>query len=243
MRTIHILPILICLLTACAAPVSSSTPSPISPTLAPAHLTITFITPDGAAIEGTLYGSGDTVVIFSAMGNCKRGWEDMADLVANNGMMALTYQWRGCKPNSVDEVQIQKFLDDTRGAIDFIKDQGAKKIILVGASLGGCASAKLAIESGANGFVVLASPPTISQWGFEIEAADLKTGIPKLFITAEDDATVSVNASRALYDLAIDPKEWQTYPGSAHGTDLFETGSKADLQDRILQFIRLINDT
>ncbi len=165
----------------------------------------------------------------------------MADLVAKSGMMALTYQWRGCKPNSVDEVQIQKFLDDTRGAIDFIKSQGVSKIILVGASLGGCASAKLALESEASGLIVIASPPEISQWGFEIEAADLNTDIPKLFITAENDDTVPADSTRALYDLAADPKEWQTYPGSAHGTDLFETDSKADLQDRILQFIRSIN--
>ena len=166
----------------------------------------------------------------------------MADLVANSGMMALTYEWRGCKPNSVNEFQIQKFLDDTRGAIDFIKSQGVSKIILVGASLGGCASAKLALESDASGLIVIASPPEISQWGFEIDSAVLNTDIPKLFITAEKDDTVPADATRALYDLAANPKEWQIYPGSAHGTDLFEADSKADLQDRILQFIRSIND-
>ena len=241
MRYISLTLILIHLLTACAAPASTPTPSPLPPSPTPAPRTITFYTPDGAAIEGVLYGSGNTAVIFSVMGNCKRGWEDMADLVAKNGMMALTYQWRGCKPNSVDEVQIQKFLDDTRSAIDFIKAQGVSKIVLVGASLGGCASAKLALESDASGLIVIASPPSISQWGFEVDSADLNTDIPKLFITAENDGTVPVDTTRALYDLAADPKEWQTYPGSAHGTDLFETDSKVELQDRILQFIRSIN--
>ena len=165
----------------------------------------------------------------------------MAELVADNGMMALTYQWRGCKPNSVDYVQIKKFVDDARGAINFIKAQGVGKIILVGASLGGCASAKLAVESGVDGLIVLASPPAISQWGFEISPADLHTDIPKLFITAENDDTVPADATRAVYDLALDPKEWQTYPGSAQGTKLFETDARADVQDRILQFIRSIN--
>ena len=165
----------------------------------------------------------------------------MADLAAQNGMMALTYQWRGCgDPGSVDAVEIQKFVDDLRGAIDFMRAQGAKKVILAGASLGGCASAKLAVESQANGLVVIASPPSISQWGFEINAADLNVEIPKLFITAENDDTVSPDATRELFVLAAEPKEWQTYPGSAHGTDLFEGESGTDLQQRILDFIQKI---
>jgi len=216
-----------------------------NPTAAPlddilASHTVTFDTEDGATINGELYGTGKTAVIFSVMGNCKPGWREFAPLTAAQGYMALTYQWRGCKANSVDDVLIQKFLDDTRAAIIFVREHGAEKIILVGASLGGCASAKLAVESQASGLVVLASPPSISQWGFEIEAADLNTDIPKLFITAENDNTVSADATRALYDLAAEPKEWQTYPGSAHGTDLFEGQSAAELQQRILGFIQMI---
>ncbi len=44
----------------------------------------------------------------------------------------------------------------------------------------------------------------------------------------------------ALYDLAAQPKEWQTYPGTAHGTDLFDTNSGEELQKRILGFILAI---
>lgn len=219
--------------------------APGNPTAAPlddilASQTVTFDTEDGATINAELYGTGKTAVIFSVMGNCKPGWREFAQLTAAQGYMALTYQWRGCKANSVDEALIQKFLDDTRAAIAFVREQGAEKIILVGASLGGCASAKLAVESQASGIVVLASPPSISQWGFEIQTADLNTDIPKLFITAENDNTVPAASTRALYDLAAEPKEWQTYPGSAHGTDLFEGESGTELQQRILSFIQMI---
>jgi esterase/lipase len=228
--------------TATPSPLSTEIPLPSSPTPTPLpQTTITFTTPDGATIDGTLYGTGDIVVIFSVMGNCKRGWEDMADLVAQNGMTALTYQWRGCSDSgSVDEDEIQKFVDDLRGAINYMREQGAKKIILAGASLGGCASAKLAVETQADGLIVIASPPEISQWGFEIVSADVNTNIPKLFITAENDNTVSQSETRALFDLAAEPKEWQTYSGSAHGTDLFEGDNKTQLQEQILEFIMAI---
>ncbi|HZJ22657.1 MAG TPA: alpha/beta fold hydrolase [Anaerolineales bacterium] len=257
---------LIFIVTACAAPAATRTATPVptqeasptaetliitpvesafapgDPTAAPLDdiLTthsVTFDTEDGATIKGELYGTGRTAVIFSVMGNCKPGWREFAQLTAAQGHMALTYQWRGCKANSVDQALIQKFLEDTRAAITLVREQGAEKIILVGASLGGAASAKLAVESQASGLVVVASPPSISQWGFEIESADLNTDIPKLFITAENDNTVPAAATRALFDLAAEPREWQTYPGSAHGTDLFEGQSSAELQQRILEFI------
>jgi uncharacterized protein len=200
--------------------------------------TVTFETADGATITGELYGSGKTAVIFSVMGNCKPGWREFAQLTAAQGLIAFSYPWRGCRESgSVDENEIQKFVDDLRGAINFMRDQGANKIILVGASLGGCASAKLAVASQASGLIVIASPAVIPEWGFEIEAADMNTDIPKLFITAENDDTVSASKTRQLYDLAAEPKEWQTYPGTAHGTDLFETESGEELQQRILEFI------
>ncbi len=219
--------------------------APGSPTAAPlddilASHTVIFDTEDGANINGELYGAGKTAVIFSVMGNCKPGWREFAQLTAAQGYLALTYQWRGCRAGSVDEELIQKFLEDTRAAIAFMREQGAEKIILVGASLGGCASAKLAVESRASGIIVLASPPSIAEWDFEIQAADLDTDIPKLFITAENDNTVPAEATRALYDLAAEPKDWQTYPGSAHGTDLFDRESGAELQQRILAFIQTI---
>src|SRR6185436_14958886 len=137
--------------------------------------TVTFDTKDGATISGELYGTGKTAVIFSVMGNCKPGWREFAQLAAAQEYMVLTYQWRGCKANSVDEALIQKFLEDTRAAITFARERGAEKIILVGASLGGCASAKLVVESQASGIVILASPSSIPQWDFEIQSADLNT--------------------------------------------------------------------
>ena len=223
-------------------PVESAS-APGNPTAAPlddilASHKVTFETPDGATIAGELYGSGETAVLFSVMGNCKPGWRESAQLTAAQGLMALTYPWRGCRDSGLAEQdELQKFVDDARGAISFLREQGAEKIILAGASLGGLASAKLAVESQASGIIIVASPSAIPEWGFEIEAADLNTDIPKLFITAENDPTVPASATRQLHDLAAEPKEWQTYPGDKHGTDLFETESGGEMQQRILEFI------
>ena len=257
-RTVHTLILLgLILATSCAPATGSPTSTneairvtpvesafaPNDPTVAPLNdilesHTVTFDTPDGATITGELYGTGDPAVIFSVMGNCDPGWREFAHLTTAQGISALTYQWRGCRDSgSANETELKLFVDDLRGAINFMSEQGANKIILAGARLGGCASAKLAVESGADGLIVLASPPEISQWGFAITSADLNTDIPKLFITAENDDTVSSDETRALFDLAAEPKEWQTYPGTSHGTDLFDSESKEDLEQRLLKFI------
>lgn len=219
-----------------------------NPTAAPldeiieAH-TITFETPDGATITGELYGSGTTAVVFSVMGNCRPGWRELAQQTAAQGLMALTYTWRDCGPGGpVNERDlIKNFVNDARGAIDFVRQLGAEKIILAGASLGGLASAKLAIESNASGLIIFASPVEIARWDFKIEAEDLHTDIPKLFLTAESDSVVPLASSQALYDLAAEPKEWQTYPGTAHGTDLFNEDHGEEAARRILEFILSVN--
>jgi alpha-beta hydrolase superfamily lysophospholipase len=244
--------------TATLAPLQESTPTskplaitpvesafaPGNPTAAPlddiiqSH-TVTFDTPDGATLTGELYGSGKTAVIFSVMGNCQPRWREFAWLTAAQGLMALTYQWRDCGPSGpTNETQlIQNFVNDARGAINFVRDQGAEKIILAGASLGGVASAKLAIESQASAIIVFASPLQIPGSDFKVEADELDTDIPKLFLASENDRIVPLEDARALYDLAAEPKEWQTYPGNEHGTELFDTEIKEEVQLRILEFI------
>ena len=206
---------------------------------------VTFETPDGVTVSGELYGSGKTAVIFSVMGDCKPGWRELAQLTAAQGLMALTYPWRDCGPAGPrsEEQLVANFVNDARGAINFARNQGAEKVILAGASLGGIASAKLAVESGADGLIILASPPKIPNHDFSIEAADLNVDIPKLFITAENDSVVPASESRKLYEMAAEPKEWQTYPGSAHGTDLFRTINGRQAQERVLAFILSIAKT
>lgn len=265
MKTVLSFLIPVLLFTACSAPASPTAepvlpaPSPTrdpllitpvesafapgDPTAAPiddilAKHAVTFETPDGATITGELYGTGNAAVIFSVMGNCKPGWREFAQLTAAQGLVTLTYQWRGCRESgTVDAAELGKFVDDLRGAINFMRGRGATKLILAGASLGGCASAKLTVESQADGLIVMASPPEISEFRFAVEAPDINSGIPKLFITAEKDNIVPLVISQQLFEIAADPKEWQTYPGVAHGTDLFDTEYGEEVQQRILGFI------
>jgi hypothetical protein len=96
--------------------------APANPTAAPldeilaAHQ-IDFMAADGTPLKGELYGSGSTAVIFSVMGNCSPGWREFAQLTAAQGLLALTYQWRGCGDSGVvNDAKMKNFVDDLREA-------------------------------------------------------------------------------------------------------------------------------
>jgi uncharacterized protein len=212
---------------------ASSTPPPV--TAAPHDIGIP--TGDGATLAAVQYGSAATAVIFSPMGDCVGDGAALAEAVAAHGWLALTYQWRACEPGGADAALLRRFVDDLRAVINFARAQGADNVVLVGASLGGVASAKLLVESGAEALVVMAAPAEVPSLDLTVSAADVASAVPKLFVTAEADTVVAPSASRALFDLAAEPKQWQTYPGSAHGTHLFSTGSGEAARQAILDFI------
>jgi uncharacterized protein len=228
-----------------ATPTNMPTPTrPPEPTLAATGAQLVRIpTANGSTILAEQLGSGSSAVLFAVMGNCAAGWTALAEETAKQGFLVVTYRWQACEGTRINQATLRSFVDDARTVIQFVRDQGATQIILVGASLGGCASAKLLAEVQADGLVVIAAPSEIPDWGFQITADDLKSSVPKLFITAEDDSTVPASATRALYELAAEPRTWQTYPGSAHGTDLFTTDQEPVLQKQILDFLRAIAKT
>jgi predicted alpha/beta-hydrolase family hydrolase len=218
------------------APTETAAPTPI----VSASRVVSFTTADGATLLGTLYGSGTTAVIFSTMGAQQQDtWAKMARATADAGYLALTYNFRFW----VSETRIQDSLraniaDDLRAAVAFARGQGAKQIILVGASLGGMATAKVAGEAQAAAVIIMAAPLSARGLAVRVENAELQAmTMPKLFVSSENDATVSPADARQMVDQAPEPKTVYLYPGTAHGTELFETEHAADLTQRLLTFI------
>ncbi|MBI5568289.1 MAG: dienelactone hydrolase family protein [Chloroflexi bacterium] len=218
------------------APAETAAPTPVIN----ASRVVSFTTADGARLYGTLYGRGTTAVIFSTMGAQQQDtWAKMAQAAADAGYLALTYNFRFW----VSETRIQDNLrayiaDDLRAAIAFVREQGATQIVLAGASLGGMATAKVAGEAQAAAVIIMASPLSAKGLTVRIEDSELQSlTMPKLFVSAERDAVVAPAEARRTYDQSPEPKEIYLYPGTAHGTELFETEHAADLIQRLLAFI------
>lgn len=210
------------------------------PTAKPTVRAVTFNAADNIALTGTLYGSGATAVVLSNMGdNDPSAWDAFAPGLAARGYIVLTYKFRyPTNSPTFDSGMAHHTLDDLRAAIAFVRGQGAQKLVLVGASLGGMATAKVAAVENPAAMVILASPVDLAAYDFRVEESELKAiTAPKLFIGSEGDTTVPFAETRRMFDLAPGPKELQSYPGPAHGVHIFQTKHGDGLRERLITFI------
>ena len=221
-----------------ATPASTSTPS----TIVSATRVVSFTTADGVNLQGTLYGSGTTAVILSTMGAQRQDtWASFAREIAAHGYLALTYNFRyWITATKMQDSLRDKAAEDVRAAVAFARRQGARRVVLVGASLGGLASIKAARADQPAAVVIMAAPfgPFPALPSLQVDTADIQAiTAPKLLINTEHDAGGFTTDTRQMFEAAPNPKELQIYPGSAHGTDLFDTEHAADLTRRLIEFI------
>jgi pimeloyl-ACP methyl ester carboxylesterase len=155
--------------------------------------------------------------------------------VAQSGYAAFTFDFRGYG-ESGGQRTFNLIDRDVRGAIDYLRGQGFSRIVLIGASMGAVACAKNAHEANVTGLGLVSSPRAFE--GIEVAGNDL-TGldIPKLFLAAEDDEP-AVTDTRTMHSWASSPKEIVLFSGNAHGTNLFDTDHKAELESALLDLIR-----
>jgi hypothetical protein len=61
--------------------------------------------------------------------------------------------------------------------------------------------------------------------------------LPKLFVCAEDDAANLAHIVTEMHDLSPEPKELILLPGTAHGTELFNTEYGGGFRDVLVNFL------
>ncbi|HKD76641.1 MAG TPA: alpha/beta fold hydrolase [Ktedonobacterales bacterium] len=187
----------------------------------------TFNTSDNTGIQANLYGQGATALIMSNMNdNDASDWDPTPTLLARQGYAVLTFTYR-------QSSDVAQYVDDLLGAITYMKHHGARKIVLVGASLGGLVAAKAAISQPVNALIILSSPTTYGDLSLSADQANTLT-IPKLVVYATGD--INAMTTPAFYQMLGDPKSVKTYPGSDHGAFLFDV--HPDLITTLVQFLK-----
>jgi pimeloyl-ACP methyl ester carboxylesterase len=210
-----------------------ATPEEAAP---PAPQTVVFNTEDGLRLVGTLYGAGrPTAVILSHMyPTDQTSWTPLAELLAEHGYTALAYDFRGYGVSGGDR-RVAEIDRDLQAAVAFVRSQGATKIVLVGASMGGTATIKVAAKEQPAAIVVISTPDNFQ--GLSVSPEEVRAiAAPKLFIGSEGDG--ATKPTLVMFEQATEPKEKQVYPGSGHGTFIFDTEHGPDMTQRILDFIK-----
>lgn len=192
-----------------------------------------FPTEDGGVVHADLYGAGSRGVVLAHGARFdKASWKDQATQLASAGFRVAAIDFRGYGksyggPHSHsprDEMYL-----DVLAAVDYLRGQGAETVAVVGASMGGGASANAAVNAKPgtiDGLILLAPVP--------IQSPERITG-PTLFVVAEGDPITPQVPEQ--FERAPEPKEMLVLDGSAHAQFLFGTEQSDRLMKAILRFL------
>ncbi len=156
----------------------------------------------------------------------------MPQRLALRGYMVLAYDFRG-NGDSAGSADTDKLDVDLHAAIAFARQQGATKIVLLGSSMGGTATLKVAASEQVVAVITLSAPQTFASGVSDAEVKAISA--PTLFINSQNDDFAS--DTQHMYDMANQPKEIHLNDGSAHGTAIFDSENGAELTQRIMNFV------
>ncbi len=194
-----------------------------------------FESTDGVALAGRIFGSGKVGVVLSHMLPADQSsWYEFAGTLAEQGYLVLTYDFRGYCPGgdagcSKGTKDVAAIWQDTLGAITFIRAQGASRVMLVGASMGGTSSLVAAAQDGSevSAVVTLSAPQSIE--GLVADASLLtRITAAKLFLAGDSDPSGAAASAQTMYDQSPPPKRVQLLTTSDHGTELLN-GNQAEI--------------
>ncbi|MBI2855452.1 MAG: alpha/beta hydrolase [Chloroflexi bacterium] len=197
---------------------------------------VSFATEDRVQLSGHVFGTGDVGVVLSHMRPAdQRSWWPFAEVLANRGYRALAFDFRGYG-DSQGQKQMEYLDVDVQAALHFLQGQGVPRVFLVGASMGGTASVKVAAREDVAGIVTLSAPAQTSD-GLNVELDVAEVAAPKLFIVARDDEYYAGSVDLFMQE-SQEPKEAQRVEGRAHGTDLLGGNTGDRVQGLILDFLQ-----
>jgi uncharacterized protein len=235
-----LVPLLVAVAVSLAVPACSRSQQILNQALADSSA-VTFPTPDGLTLAGRLFGPPDatTGVVFAHMVPADQSsWFELADYVGGRGYRALTFDFRGYCPGG-DAGCSQGARDpsvaatDLGAAVTYLRGRGARRIALVGASMGGTAALVVSANEGSGiaAVVSLSAPESID--GLQAGPDVLQTATAaKLFIAGNGDATAASSA-QTFYDESLQPKDVQILTSNDHGTDLLEGSQSGATRDLI----------
>jgi len=201
----------------------------------PSPRPFSYATADGGTIHGDLYGSGSHAVVL-AHGAVfdRKSWSTLAPKLAAEGFLVLAIDFRGYGESTPGSNGPRAYDEDVLGAVRAMRDAGATSVSVLGASMGGGASANAAVRAkpGEIDHLVLLSPVPIDH------PESMHARSITYFASAGERLYPRV---RAQYARAPEPKRFHVIEGDAHAQHIFETDQGKTLTRLILE--ALANET
>lgn len=199
---------------------------------APGGKAVEIRTSDGKTITAKLCGEGDTALVLCHGRAYTAGAESFAteaQWLAAKGIRCLALSFRGY-PGDAPAASMEGQDLDVLAAADHLKKAGAKRIYVLGSSMGGFAALK-ALKA-LNERPQFAGTIVVSAFAQQSISG---LGGRKLFVVAEDDRRLYTNLLRTFLQ-AAGPKQCIVFAKGGHGQQLFKT-HRRELLEEILTFL------
>jgi pimeloyl-ACP methyl ester carboxylesterase len=197
--------------------------------------TIRFTTEDGVTLTGDLRGAGPVGVVLAHMFPGDRtSWGEFSSLLADEGYRVLNFDFRGFGDSGGTQT-IPQLWRDVLAAAGELRARGARRVVVVGASMGGTAALVAASRADLDGVVTLSAPSTFNDLSAPPEVVQA-VDEPKLFIAAQGDDQAAVTAQE-FYTEASGAKRVEIVTGDDHGTALLEGDRAEVVRMAILTFL------
>jgi len=193
------------------------------PCLEPGEKAITLRTTDGARLYGVLAGSGEAGVVLVhqyASSHCE--FMPFARDLAELGYRTLSIDLRGEGFSSIGRANVTRLDRDVAAAVARLRADGATRITLVGASMGGTAvlAAAAWVKPRVDGVVSLSAPARYN--GLDALAAVKRSRVPVRFVVGIVDRRFALDAQRLARAARSKDKSILRLPGAVHGSSLLD---------------------
>ena len=201
---------------------------------------VSFRAADQTRLVGHSFGGGKTAVVLaheSRSSMCR--WVPYARRLATKGYRVFVFDFRnhGRSQQVGYGRRSARLAGDVVAATRYVRAQGARKVFLVGASMGGGA----VLVGGANirppvdGVVSLSGPASFG--GVDAAPAVPRLRVPVLYLASADDGGGGFAAdAKALYEATPSPdRTIEVLPGTAHGVSRVSSPGRA--RDLVEQFL------
>lgn len=196
-----------------------------------APATVTIATADGGSLVADQYGAGtDAVVLAHGARFDKESWSAQARALAAQGHLVLALDFRGYG-RSTPGRDPRALFEDVLATVRHARSRGARTVSVVGASMGGGASARAAVEArpGEIDRLVLLSPVSIDA-PERIHAGRI------LYIASRDEPMAG--GIREQFARAPEPKRIAWLDGDGHAQNIFATPQGPALTRLLLDALR-----
>jgi alpha-beta hydrolase superfamily lysophospholipase len=194
---------------------------------------VSFKAADGTKLVGHRFGKGETAVILAHQSEGSLcDWLPYARRLAAQGYFAFPIDFRGHGLSGIPTRRAaNRYAADLAAAVKAVRKLGKRKVILVGASMGGLASLVAAanVSPAVQGVVSISGPARFR--GLDAVKTGPRLRVPVLYVAAEDDDNAgfdfSADAETLFGATAAVDKQLEVLPGGLHGIALMGGSARA----------------